>query len=87
LQRIAAVLGQGMPYRLHLAMRSRIVELPAEIAESASDVVRRKPTTGIAGCCACADSDHVATVLPRAVMNSRRLIADPMQKKGLYRLK
>jgi hypothetical protein len=37
----------------------------------------RKPTTGIAVCCAPADSDQVAAAPPKSVINSRRLIASP----------
>jgi hypothetical protein len=40
---------------------------------SASDVLRKKPTTGICACCARAASGHAAAVPPRSVMNSRRL--------------
>ena len=36
------------------------------------DVLRRNPTTGIAGCCAHASSGHIAAPV-RGVMNSRRL--------------
>src|SRR5262249_40621389 len=44
---------------------------------SASGASRRKPITGIVGCCARAVSGHAAAALPRSVMNSRRLIVAP----------
>jgi hypothetical protein len=36
------------------------------------DALRRKPTTGIAGCCVCAANGHAAAAPPSSVMNSRR---------------
>ena len=36
--------------------------------------------TGIAGCCARAESGHAAAALPRKVMNARRLIRLPKPK-------
>ena len=41
-------------------------------SKGASDVLRRKPTTGIAGCCARAATGHVVAAPPSSVMNSRR---------------
>src|SRR5262249_33149002 len=41
---------------------------------SASEVLRRKPITGIAGCCARAARGHAAAAPPRSVMNARRLM-------------
>jgi hypothetical protein len=38
------------------------------------------PTTGIAGCCACAASGQSAAAPPRSVMNSRRLIRSPRRR-------
>jgi FixJ family two-component response regulator len=38
--------------------------------DAVADVLLRNPTTGIAGCCACAASGH-ATALLSSVMNSR----------------
>src|SRR5262249_17333228 len=47
----------------------------------------RKPTTGIAGCCARAASGHAAAALPTSVMNSRRLIVAPRgQNHARHRL-
>ncbi len=40
-------------------------------------LLSRKPTTGMAGCCARAASGQAITVLPRSVMNSRRFIGSP----------
>ena len=42
-------------------------------ANAADDPLLRYPITGIAGCCACATSGHVAAP-PSSVMNSRRFI-------------
>src|SRR5262245_27847149 len=38
------------------------------------DWLFRKPTTGIAGCCARAANGHAATPLPTSAMKSRRLM-------------
>jgi hypothetical protein len=43
-------------------------------ASSEGPLVFRKPITGITGCCARAPSGHVAAVLPRSAMSSRRFI-------------
>src|SRR5262249_23939009 len=44
------------------------------------------PTTGIADCCACAASGHVAAAPPSSVMHSRRLIRSPRrQPRAAYR--
>jgi len=45
--------------------------------DTASDVLRRIPITGIAGCCARTGSGHAAAALPRSEKNSRRLIVTP----------
>src|SRR5580704_9738335 len=47
----------------------------------------RNPTSGIAGCCACATSGHVAAAPPKSAMNSRRLIARPLARttQGMVR--
>src|SRR5262245_22402693 len=50
-------------------------------AEAVSDVLRRKPITGIEACCARAERGHATTALPSA-MNSRRLIEPPRQGRG-----
>src|SRR6516164_636732 len=39
-----------------------------------SEALRKKPTTGIAGCCARAPIGHAAAVPPSNVMNSRRFM-------------
>ena len=46
-------------------------------AASASDALRRNPTTGIAGCCARAANGHATVPPPSSAMNSRRLIRSP----------
>src|SRR6266581_2248013 len=46
-------------------------------AKARGEPLLRKPTTGIARCCACAASDHAAEAPPRNTMNSRRLIFAP----------
>ncbi len=43
----------------------------------ASDVLRRNPTTGIAGCCRCAASGHATAEPAVSLMKSRRRIAFP----------
>ena len=53
----------------------------AQIASS--DVLRRNPITGIAGCCARAASGHAAAAPPSSVMNSRRLIRSPRRRRRL----
>ena len=47
---------------------------------SASDVLRRKPTTGIAGCCARDASSHAVSAPPRSLINSRRRTKSPSEK-------
>jgi hypothetical protein len=48
---------------------------------AAGDILPRNPTTGIAGCCACAASGHAAAAAPpRIVMNLRRLMGCPQAK-------
>src|SRR4051794_17852478 len=46
-------------------------------ANAAAEPLLRNPTTGIAGCCACAASGQVITAPPKSVMNSRRRIEPP----------
>ena len=46
-------------------------------AEASGDWPLTRPTTGIAGCCACAASGHAAAAPPRRLMNSRRRISAP----------
>ena len=46
----------------------------ANCVETADDVLRKNPTTGIVACCARAASGHAAAAPPSSVMNSRRLI-------------
>jgi hypothetical protein len=48
----------------------------------AADVLLRKPTTGIAGCCARAASGHVAATPLTSVMNSRRLASPHLTSPG-----
>jgi hypothetical protein len=43
-------------------------------ADGSGDVLPRKPTIEIAGCCARATSGHAAPAAPTIVMNSRRFI-------------
>ena len=50
-------------------------------SQSASDVLRRNPTTGIAGCCARAASGHAAAAPPRTPRNSRRLMSAPRLRR------
>src|SRR5580704_5446181 len=40
----------------------------------------RNPTSGIAGCCACAATGHEAAAPPKSAMKSRRLIAQPLAR-------
>src|SRR6266481_7782242 len=43
-------------------------------ATDSADEGLRNPTTGIAGCCARAESGHTIAAPPRSVINARRLI-------------
>ena len=43
----------------------------------------RRPTTGMADCCARAASGHAAAAPPTSVMNSRRLIGWPLKQRVL----
>jgi hypothetical protein len=45
-------------------------------ANGAAIVLRRNPTTGVAGCCALAVGGHAAAAPPMSVMNSRRLMSN-----------
>src|SRR6516225_1858057 len=51
-----------------------------------SDPVRRNPIIGIAACCACAASGHVAAEPATTLMKSRRRIAFPRLRTTLLRL-
>src|SRR5262249_4151614 len=50
-------------------------------ADTASDVLRRNPITGIIGCCARAATGQAAAP-PTSLMNSPRLIAAPDVRSG-----
>jgi hypothetical protein len=43
---------------------------------------RRNPTTGIAGCCACAANGHATAALPSSVMNARRSLSSMALPSG-----
>jgi len=49
--------------------------------ERTAALLRRKPTTGIAGCCARVASGHAAAAPPRSDMNSRRVIRSPRRRE------
>ena len=51
--------------------------------EAAADVLRMKPITGIAGCCARAASGQAAATLPIRPINSRRLMSAPKASQGI----
>jgi hypothetical protein len=55
-------------------------ELRQDRLQTPRDRLLRKPTTGIAGCCARVPSGHVATAPPSRVMNSRPLIQSPRRR-------
>jgi hypothetical protein len=55
-----------------LAARECIVS--HALIRSAAEPASRKPTTGIAGCCARAASGHDSAAPPSSVMNARRCI-------------
>jgi hypothetical protein len=52
---------------------------PKRSAYCPGDVLLRNPTTGIAGCCACAESGHVVAAAPSSVMKSRRCMCSPSE--------
>ena len=55
-------------------------------ARSAGDPPCKKPTTGVAGCCARAASGHMAAASPINEMKSRRLIASPEAHEHRFKL-
>ena len=55
-------------------------ECANQVSEPAAAVERRKPITGITGCCARAVSGHAAAAPPSSVMNARRLIRSPRRR-------
>lgn len=62
--------------------KASILQALAERAQKVRELLR-KPTTGIAACCARAASGHVAAAPPSKVMNSRRLMRVPHLWKGI----
>jgi len=76
--------GSDHPLAQVIAERSSIAtsrNAVTRFAASARERLRRNPTTGIAGCCARAASGHVATALPKNVMNSRRFMQAPPRRR------